>query len=222
MPNRVNNQKLIKVHKEPTKNAIHAQINMEALEASAQRLQAGAFKLWVYMAKNQNNYEFALSSKDCNDRFGIGIKQYNNAVAELKEKGYLVEIGKDIYVFNEVSVITKGNNENEEKNSVITKGNNAVITKGYNTVITKGNNELLPKEIRNITDNTNNNTSNITDAFDLTSKSNGGDVPEEEEIGTLDNPILVSMEWLAERHNLIQELTNKRWQYGDKIYAMKQ
>lgn len=221
MPKRVTNQKLIKVNKKPTKNAIHAQINMEALEASAQRLQAGAFKLWVYMAKNQNNYEFALSSKDCNDRFGIGIKQYNNAVAELKEKGYLVEVDKDIYIFNEVSVITKEDNENKTENSVITKEDNAVITKEDNDVITKGNNALLPKEIRNITDNTNNITSNITDAFDLTSKSNGGDVPEEEEIGTLNNPILVSMEWLAERHNLIQELKGKRWKYGDKIYAMK-
>jgi hypothetical protein len=115
------------------------------------------------MAKNQNNYEFALSSKDCNDRFGIGIKQYNNAVAELKEKGYLVEVDKDIYIFNEVSVITKEDNENKTENSVITKEDNAVITKGNNDVITKGNNALLPKEIRNITYTTINTTINTTE-----------------------------------------------------------
>lgn len=41
------------------------------MEAAALDLKAGAFKLWVYFAKNQNEYVFALSNKDVADSFGI-------------------------------------------------------------------------------------------------------------------------------------------------------
>ena len=135
MPNykTVPNQKAVKVNKEEcNKQNLYAAINLEAMENAAQMLDAGAFKLWIYFAKNQNGYELALSSKDVQDVFGIKIKQYNNAVAELIEKGFLVN--------------TKGNNYDFYEVPVITKSNNAVIT--------KSNNPLLPKDTRNITDNT--------------------------------------------------------------------
>lgn len=118
------------------------------MESAAVKLDAGAFKLWCYFAKNINNYEFALSSKAVEENFGIKIKQYNNAVKELMEEGYLVNTKGNNYVFHEISVKTKGNND--------------VNTKEDNDVITKGNNELLPLDIRNTTDNTYNNTSNNT------------------------------------------------------------
>lgn len=102
----------------------------------------------MYFAKNQNGYEFALSSKDAEKTFGIKIKQYNNAIKELEEKGYLV--------------ITKGNNYIFYETPVNTKEDKDVITKGNNDVNPKGNNVLLPKDIRNNTDNTLNNTYNIT------------------------------------------------------------
>ena len=129
----VPNQKIVKVNKEVCdKQHLYTAINLEAMETAAQDLDAGAFKLWVYFAKNQNSYSFALSSKEVLESFGMKIKQYNNAVAELIEKGYLVN--------------TKGNNYEFYEMPVITKSNNAVIT--------KSNNELLPKDIRNNTDNT--------------------------------------------------------------------
>ncbi|MBR5823810.1 MAG: hypothetical protein IKY67_06675 [Paludibacteraceae bacterium] len=106
------------------------------MEEAARDLDAGAFKLWCYFAKNQNCYDFDLSSKAVEETFGIKIKQYNNAIKELESKGYLV--------------ITKGNNYNFFEKPVNTKGNNAVIT--------KEDNALLPKVIRNNTDTTNNNT----------------------------------------------------------------
>lgn len=118
------------------------------MENAALALDAGAFKLWCYFAKNQNGYEFALSSKDVADSFGIKIKQYNNAVDELIEKEFLVNTNGNNYIFNEIPVNTKSNND------VMTKSNNAVNT--------KSNNELLPLGIRNNTDNTYNNTFNNT------------------------------------------------------------
>ena len=144
----VPNQKVVKVDKQPTKDKLHAQINMEALNAAALDLDAGAFKLWIYFSKNQNNYEFALSSKAVEETFGMKIKQYNNAVSTLTEKGYLVMTKGNKYTFNEMPVMTKSNN--------------AVITKSNKDVMTKSNNSLLPKDIRNNTDNTINNTINNT------------------------------------------------------------
>ena len=143
----VPNQKVVKINKEEcNKTHLYAAINLAAIEAAAQDLEAGAFKLWIFFAKNQNDYTFALSSKEVKDCFGMGIKQYNTAIEKLIEKGYLVaEEGSNQYIFNEMPVITKGNNDSE-KNHVITKGNNDVMI--------KGNNALLQKDIRNITYNT--------------------------------------------------------------------
>lgn len=145
----VPNQKQIRVSKETCDvNHLYARINLYAMEEAARTLDAGAFKLWCYFSKNQNGYEFALSSKAVQEDFGIKIKQYNNAVKELEEKGFLVNTKGNNYIFNEIPVNTKGNND--------------VITKEDNDVITKSNNGLLPKEIRNITNITSNTTQNIT------------------------------------------------------------
>ena len=82
------------------------------MEEAAKKLQsAGAFQLWIYFAKNQDKYTFALSSKAVEECFGMKIKQYNNAVATLIEKGYLQHIENNTYIFHEIAVIPKGNNE---------------------------------------------------------------------------------------------------------------
>lgn len=152
----VPNQKVVTVSKQKCdKQHLYATINLEAMEQAAQALDAGAFKLWVYFAKNQNGYEFALSSSAVQATFGMKIKQYNNAVDQLIEKGYLVVQSGNQYAFNEKAVITK---EDNEKNCVMPKGNNAVITKEDNGVMPKSNNELLPKGIRNNTYTTEDNT----------------------------------------------------------------
>ena len=121
----VPNQKIVEVVKEPcNQNNYYARINLEAMSEAALDLDAGAFKLWIYFAKNQNEYEFALSSKEIEKTFGMKIKQYNNAVKTLEDKGYLVN--------------TKGNKYEFREKPVITKKDNA----------------LLPKVIRNITNTT--------------------------------------------------------------------
>ena len=88
------------------------------MEKAANNLQssAAAFKLWIYFAKNQNKYVFALSSSEVEESFGMKIKQYNNAVNTLIDKGYLINTSGNNYTFNEIPVITK------EDNAVITKG----------------------------------------------------------------------------------------------------
>ena len=145
----VPNQKVITVKKQPTdKQNYYTMINLNALESAGRDLKSGAFKLWVYFAKNQNNYTFALSSKEVQENYVIKIKQYKSAIDELIEKGYLVkEKGYNNY-FNELP----------QKGS-------SIIPKKDNEVILKKDINLLPKGTRNNTDNTINTTKENTFIF---------------------------------------------------------
>lgn len=65
----VSNQKIVTCYKEPCdKVNIYMILNMKALEKAAKNLSYGAFKLFIYFAKNQDGYCFALSSKDVYQR----------------------------------------------------------------------------------------------------------------------------------------------------------
>ena len=88
----VPNQRTITVSKAKTdKQHRYTTNNLEALDEAARRLQSkGGFKLYIYLAKNQDNYSFALSSADFCGWSGLGIAAYNTAFEELKEQGYLI------------------------------------------------------------------------------------------------------------------------------------
>lgn len=109
----VPNQKIVKINKTPVKGQLFAQFNLEAMQQAARDLDAGAFKLWCYFAKNMNDYEFALSSKDAEATMGIKIKQYNNAIAELIYKNYLVLSNPytNQYIFYDISRTYDDNEE---------------------------------------------------------------------------------------------------------------
>ena len=201
---KVPNQKEVVVNKEKcNKENLYATINLAAMDKAAQDLDAGAFKLWTYFAKNQNGYKFALSSKAVERDFGIKIKQYNNAIKELTDKGYLVHIQGDSYEFHELTVITKEDNVEIKENHVITKGNNDVITKEDNT--------LLRKVIRNNTYNTINNTFDTTMAADAAVGASG----------QWGSPIMVDQEWIIERYNDCAPCTNGIYKYQEKFYKVK-
>ena len=85
-------QRVIRVNKELTdKQNIYTKNNLSALDEAARRLQSkGGFKLYMYLAKNQDKYEFALSSSAFCDWSGLGMTAYNSAFKELREEGYLI------------------------------------------------------------------------------------------------------------------------------------
>ena len=99
----VPNQKTISVQKEKcSKSDLYAMYNLDALQYAMIDLKGEAFKLWVYIGKNQNGYTFALSKVDA-IKWGVGSKSsYDRAVKELIEKGYLVERSKNHYDFYEI------------------------------------------------------------------------------------------------------------------------
>ena len=95
----VANQKLLEVSKE--EKGKHTILELKALERASRDLQGEAFKLWVYIAKNQNGYKFALSMTDALS-WGLGSKSsYYRAVKELESKGYLQKNGGS-YIFYEL------------------------------------------------------------------------------------------------------------------------
>lgn len=101
--NTVPNQKVI-----TTKGALHdkdniyAMLNIEALNLAMMTLSPNTFKLWCYMAKNQNDYTFALSSTDVCKVCSMSIGTYKKAVNELIDSGYLVNTSGNSYNFYEM------------------------------------------------------------------------------------------------------------------------
>lgn len=183
---RVPNQKHIVVNKAPCDTThIYTMRNKESEAYASRILGNAAYRMWTYLSSHQDGYEFDLSSSAVEKEYGIKIRQYNTGVAELIEKGFLQLLDDyNSYSFVEYPVITKCNNgddegdssvitkcnnenlnkdENQDKNSVITKRNNDVITKCDKGVITKCNNPLLQNVIRNNTYNSYNNTIDNTE-----------------------------------------------------------
>lgn len=143
------NQKTITVCKEDcNKQNYYATINLNALELAAIDLKSGAFKLWIYFAKNQNNFTFALSNKAVAEQFGIKKDQYDSAVKELIEKGYLIETAKNKYEFKEIAEKTTFKNGEKPQLKEV-----------------KNNYQKQENPITNITDNTINNTKEKTFVF---------------------------------------------------------
>lgn len=84
------NQKIITVRKSiKDKDDSFLQISNTNWEIACQTLTYSAFKLYLYMSSNKDNYRFALSYENVNSHIPMNRKTYDKAVSELKECGYL-------------------------------------------------------------------------------------------------------------------------------------
>lgn len=72
---------------------LFAQFDMDALQKAMQELDGAALKIWLYLVKNRDRFEFALSPKAM-EEWGLKKDSYYRGKKVLEEKGYLVE-GKD-------------------------------------------------------------------------------------------------------------------------------
>lgn len=110
----IDNQKIIIVSKaEADKDHPYSVINLEALDSAAITLKNNDFKLWVYLAKNQNHFTFALSRVAFCKWSGASKNTYHRAITSLIEKGYLVpqSANSNIYTFYEAGHIYKTNED---------------------------------------------------------------------------------------------------------------
>ena len=95
----VPNQKHIIIKKSPcNKENIYAMINIDALNTAMNDLKGELFKLWVYFAKNQDNYNFDLSQKAATE-WGLKRSAYYDNVDKLIEKGYLQQKDSNSNIF---------------------------------------------------------------------------------------------------------------------------
>lgn len=120
----VPNQRIVTVNKEPVgREKIYTVNNLAAIDEAAYNLQSKAgFKLYMYLAKNQDNRQFALSSAAFTAWSGTGLTAYNTAFKELVKKGYLIqkEGTETIYSFYD-----KSQKEQKKNDEVIIEYPNA-------------------------------------------------------------------------------------------------
>lgn len=100
----VPNQKTITISKlscnKEDKKKKYTVNRLDGINQAAEKLQSKAgFKLYIYFAKNQEAYKFALSSTDFKNWSGCSSTAYNTAIKELIDAGYLVEESKNHYRF---------------------------------------------------------------------------------------------------------------------------
>lgn len=100
------NQRIIYIERESEKvRTDFFKIGHSQLNRAASDLEANAFKLYIYLADNSNNYKLELSSKHFIEWSGTSDSTYKRAFNELVEKGYLIKAPehKNIYLFREIS-----------------------------------------------------------------------------------------------------------------------
>lgn len=102
----VPNQDVVTVNKEAcNKDNLYATINIRAIQLAMKDLSNAEFQVWLYFAKNQAGYTFAVSPADALNEFGISKDTFKKSKAKLKEKGYLVEDlskGPNHWIFYEI------------------------------------------------------------------------------------------------------------------------
>lgn len=100
------NQDIVTVTKEKCdKNNIYATININAMNMAAKDLTMAQFQVWLYFARNQAGYTFAVSPAAALNDMGIKKDTFQKAKLALKEKGYLIEDlakGKNHWIFKEL------------------------------------------------------------------------------------------------------------------------
>lgn len=153
----VPNQKraIISQREKRDKNHLFATMNLNALQEAMKNLKGNSgFKLWCYFNKNQDQYEFELSQKAC-EEWGIKKDSYYNGVNELINKGYLHPIceGSNVFCFYE-----SAREEIDIKDSWFSEDQNS-YSDGQKLVSSKAKTSSEKPE-RNITNNTETNNYN--------------------------------------------------------------
>ena len=89
----VPNQKIITVYKQKCDNTHKYTVNnLSALDSAVKLLKnIGSLKLYIYLAKNQSNYQLELSRSHFMAWSGLSKTAYDNGVKELIEKGFLIK-----------------------------------------------------------------------------------------------------------------------------------
>ena len=95
------NQKFVTVFKEKCEEDF-LQVNNISWQNACMKLTYSAFKIYLYMVRNQDGYSFALSYEHLNSIIPMSRKTYDKAIKELKEQGYLYNMSGQAWRFSDV------------------------------------------------------------------------------------------------------------------------
>ena len=95
------NQRMICVHREAVKTDFLG-IRNDNWKAAARDLSAHAFKLYIYLASNANNYTLALSPAAVRQEIGMARSTYHDQFHVLLDKSYLIPSYGKSFDFYEV------------------------------------------------------------------------------------------------------------------------
>lgn len=97
------NQKKIKIQKEDcNKDNKYTIINLDALQAAMVNLTNAQFKVWVYLAKNADNYQLDLSPAEAACNWNIKKTTMQETIREFIHIGYLEKSNdREYYIFHE-------------------------------------------------------------------------------------------------------------------------
>jgi len=101
MPYSYPNQRMVVIHREPAKADFLGILN-DNWKAAARDMSAHAFKLYIYLASNANNYRLALSPAAVRQEIGMARSTFHDQFHVLEDKGYLVHKENSTYEFYEV------------------------------------------------------------------------------------------------------------------------
>jgi len=98
MPKSFPHQKWIKVHK-PKVTDRFLQITHSDWMNANKTLTPFGLQLYLYLASNNDNYEFALSPADAEERAGIKLTSFRKYMRRLEEEGFLIWKHGNVYDF---------------------------------------------------------------------------------------------------------------------------
>ena len=96
----VPNQKIIHIHRAPLGSSFLG-INIDNVKNAARTLSASAFKLYIYLATNKDDFKLALSPAAIQRDIGMARSTFYDQCRVLESLGYLVKGKGNLYHFYE-------------------------------------------------------------------------------------------------------------------------
>ena len=142
----VPNQRIITVKRETPKSDFLG-IKNENWQAAARNLTPHAMMLYFYLASNKDNYTFALSPAAVRQAIGMARSTYHDQFHNLVDKGYLVRVSGNQYVFYEKPHTSPESNNVATSVNIVASPNTEIDIKETPNNIINNIGEIQPKEV---------------------------------------------------------------------------
>ena len=97
------NQTIVRIERSPCDDIrLCSMRNIEAECAAARDLKYSSMILWLYCSQRPDMDKFVLNPRDVKETMGMNERTYTRCRDELIEKGYLVKVEDNYYMFYEM------------------------------------------------------------------------------------------------------------------------